>query len=616
MRLPKGIRSKAPTSAPIASAPAAPEEQAALRIPLGSGHIGGPELVRLLESATASLEENVAAVDALNVFPVPDGDTGTNMLLTMRSALDGAAKAKSQDAGEVMRAIARGAVMGARGNSGVILSQIIAGYARGLEGTTTLDAGHLAQALVEGATTAYRAVTRPVEGTILTVARAAGEGAVASIDSNADSTPAQVLEAALVAAAAALARTPEQLPILKQAGVVDAGGEGYRIILQGMLNVFRDEPFSPEAATPILSVQPSPSQGADGDRQQTIEHLPQIALDAIPEEEWGYCTQFVIQGMGLDLAQLRQELQDIAASALVVGDEELVRVHGHTEDPGQLLSYAVKYGRLQRIYIEDMDAQHDEWLRTQVAEGQRAALDTASGGSASPAEEAPQVELTDMATVAIAPGSGISDVLKSLGAAQIVAGGQTMNPSASDIVAAARRAAARTVVVLPNNGNVVMTAQQASRLCEEHDEPFRLVVVPSRTVPQGIAAQVAFAPEMGVEENIAAMTAACASVRTVEITRATRSVTLDSVEVKAGDTLGLLDDHLVTSGLDTVQTALETLAQAGAADAEIITLYQGAGLPNADVDVVVNAIRHAYPGVEVEVVLGGQPHYDFIISVE
>ncbi|HET7767960.1 MAG TPA: DAK2 domain-containing protein, partial [Chloroflexota bacterium] len=283
-------------------------------------------LTRLIRGATAWLERNAATVNQLNVFPVPDGDTGTNMLLTMRAAADGAAKAKSTGTGAVMRAIAQGAVMGARGNSGVILSQIVAGFARGMEDSTTVDGPTFARAIMEGSSTAYRAVTRPVEGTILTVAREAGEGAMHVLSSHAAPSCLQVLEAALASAVQAVERTPEQLPVLRQAGVVDAGGEGYRVILEGMALVLRGEPIPASAAEVMHSPMP-----------HAAEHRLSVDTSAIPDEEWGYCTQFVIQGDALDLERIRGEMQEIAASALVVGDEEFVRVHGHTEDPGQLL---------------------------------------------------------------------------------------------------------------------------------------------------------------------------------------------------------------------------------------------------------------------------------------
>ncbi len=574
---------------------AGPESQAPAAIDARA--LDGASILRLISGATVWLERSTEAVNALNVFPVPDGDTGTNMLLTMRAALEGAAGAASSEAGAVLRAAAQGAVMGARGNSGVILSQIVAGLARGAEGSTALDGPQLARALMEGAAHAYRAVTKPVEGTILTVARAAGAGAMEVLDSHRSPALLDVVEAAHVAAQQAVERTPEQLPVLRQAGVVDAGGEGYRLLLEGMLRTLRGETLAGAAA--VTATPPLSSRGA-------------IDGGTVASEEWGYCTQFVVRGDALDLASMREELQELAASALVVGDQDVVRVHGHTEDPGRLLSYAVRYGRLQRISIEDMDAQHDEWLRSQVSTAEIELDD----GMALDAEAQATAPVADLATVAVAPGDGLRHVFESIGSAAVVAGGQTMNPSAQDILHAARTTHARTVVVLPNNANVIMTAQQAARVGEAGDTEMRLLVAPTRTIPQGIAAQLAFNRDASPEANLAAMAEAAAAVRTVEVTRATRTVELDGVAVRQGDTLGLLDDVLVAAGRDLLGVARTALEQAGAASAEIVTLYRGQDVRVEDANVLADALREAFPAASIELVAGGQPHYDYLISVE
>ena len=521
--------------------------------------LGGEDFRRLLQSATTWLERNAAAVDALNVFPVPDGDTGTNMLLTMRATLDGARKVKGSAAGAVLKGAAQGAVMGARGNSGVILSQIIAGIARGAGEHETCDGSLLAAALAEGAATAYRAVSRPVEGTILTVARLAGDGAVAAAGQPPAGVPLTcryVMERAHSAAREAVERTPEQLPVLRQSGVVDAGGEGYRVILEGMALDLAGESL-PESP----STTPHTGEGA------RAEGSVPLVLDAQDGGEWGYCTQFLIHGDALDVMRLREDLQKIAESTLVVGDESFVRVHGHTENPGELLTFAVRYGRLQRISIEDMDAQHDAWLRNQV---QTTESPADGEGPSSPSTPAPTVPL---GTVAVAPGSGLADVLRSLGALEIVPGGQTMNPSAGELLEAARRSGAETVILLPNNGNVVSTAEHAIGVAQNGSP--RVLVVPTRTVPQGIAAQLAFDPEASPEENVAAMTGAAGAVRTVEVTRATRSVTIGELEVGEGDVLGLLDDKVVAAAAEPLVAATRALDLASAGKAELITVYRG-----------------------------------------
>ena len=592
MRLPKALRlnPRNESGAVVTVAPPAA---------LDPAHLDADRLKRLIKGGTDWLERNAAAVNALNVFPVPDGDTGTNMLLTMRAAVEGGTKNQATDTGAAMHAIAQGAVMGARGNSGVILSQIIAGIARGIEGTATVDGATLASGLQEGAATAYRAVTRPVEGTILTVARAAGDGVLELLRTHAAPSCATVLDAAIEAAQLAVERTPEQLPILRQAGVVDAGGEGYRLILEGMAMVLRGDTF-PE--TPSALTQPA------GHSQTSLQPPVAFDVDAIGTEEWGYCTQFVIKGERLNMLKIRDELQVLAASALVVGDDELVRVHGHTEDPGQLLTYAVKFGRLDRISIEDMDAQHDDWLRAQTADVE--VLAPPSGATGTTVEP----PMSDLAVVAVSPGPGLSDVFKSLGTSGVIAGGQTMNPSAHDVLEAARRTRARAVLILPNNGNVVMTAQQAAQVAEEHG--LQLLVVPTKTVPQGIAAQLAFDAGASAENNARMMADAAHSIRTVEITRATRSVTLDELEVQSGDTLGLVDDKVVSAGPNATSTALRALEIASARTAEVVTLYRGADVSQPDAEAFANGIRSAFPHLSVELVVGGQPHYDYLISVE
>jgi DAK2 domain fusion protein YloV len=568
--------------------------------------LDGEGLRRLLGGAAAWLERNAAAVDALNVFPVPDGDTGTNMLLTMRATAEAARKAKGNDAGVVMKAAARGAMMGARGNSGVILSQILAGMARRMADHPTCDGPLLGAALAEGADSAYRAVSRPVEGTILTVAREAGGAAGAA----APPTLEHVLARAVAAAQDAVAHTPDLLPILRQAKVVDAGGEGYRVILEGMAFALAGE------ALPETGSTPAPAGGA---ARAAVGAMGAVGPAAVAPEEWGYCTQFAIHGEGLDVERLRQELQDVSDSALVVGDDSLVIVHGHTEDPGALLSFATRHGRLQRVSVQDMDAQHDAWLRAQVERIPPAAAHPPRPGVGPAAGEAhdgalPGAPADALATIAVAPGPGLADVFRSLGSGEVVPGGQTMNPSAHDILQAARRTGAKAVLVLPNNGNVVMAAQQAASLTEESGQ--RLLVVPTRTVPQGIAAQVAFDAGATPEANAEAMARAAGTVRTVEVTHATRSVTLDGVAVQAGDLLALLDDEVVAATVDPVAAASQALDRAGAGDAEVITVYRGEAPGEAEAQQFVAALRDRYPRAQVDLVFGGQPHYDYLISVE
>ena len=560
--------------------------------------LDGAAVRRMFEHAAGWLEQHVGAVNALNVFPVPDGDTGTNMHLTMRAAVEAARRVADESAGAVIRAAANGAVLGARGNSGVILSQIVAGLAKGFGDAKTVTPNDLAKALAEGSTAAYHAVTRPVEGTILSVARAAGEAATAAVD-HARASMQNVIAAALEAARIAVRDTPLQLPILRQAGVVDAGGEGYRLILEGMAFAIRGE-LLPRIASVLTAPTTAPA--------------PMVTVEAAPEEdplasEWGYCTQFLIvsaDGSAISMDDVRASMHQVSDTTIVVGGEGFVRVHGHTEDPGAFLTRAVHFGRVHRISIEDMDAQAERWRAD-------------ASGNADPGLAATTAPLVELAFLAVAPGDGFARVFRDLGVAAVVAGGQTMNPSAQEILDASRTANARVTIVLPNNGNVVMTARQAGAVAaQELGEDRSIIVVPSRTVAQGIAAMMAAGIDADGEPNAtaAAMEAALSSVRTVEVTRATRDVELDGVSVRTGDLLGLVDDVVVAAGLDLLAVARGALDRAGGASAELLTVYRGADVPEADGAAFGAVVAAAYPRASVEVVLGGQPHYDYVISVE
>lgn len=560
--------------------------------------LDGAAVRRMFEHAAVWLEQHVSAVNALNVFPVPDGDTGTNMHLTMRAAVEAARRAADEGAGAVIRAAASGAVLGARGNSGVILSQIVAGLAKGFGDAKTVTPNELAKALSEGSAAAYHAVTRPVEGTILSVARAAGEAATGAVE-HARASMQNVIAAALEAARIAVRDTPLQLPILRQAGVVDAGGEGYRLILEGMAFAIRGE-ILPRIASVLTA--PTTAPAPVGEVESPPETDPLAG-------EWGYCTQFLVvsaDGQAISMDDVRDSMHEVSETTIVVGGEGFVRVHGHTEDPGAFLTRAVKFGRIHRVSIDDMDAQAERWR----AEAR---------GGADVVPEASTSRLTDVAYVAVAPGDGFARAFRDLGVAAVVAGGQTMNPSAQEILDAAKVANARVTIVLPNNGNVVMTSRQAGTVAsQELGEGREIIVVPSRTVAQGIAAMMAAGVDTDREPNAiaSAMEAALTAVRTVEVTRATRDVELDGVSVRAGDLLGLVDDVVVTAGMDLQTVARGAIDHAGGGSAELLTVYRGSDVSEVDGDAFGASIATAYPRASVEVVLGGQPHYDFIISVE
>ena len=540
-----------------------------------------------LLGGTARLEQHREAVNDLNVFPVPDGDTGTNMLLTMQAALAGIDPA-ADEAGAIGKQAARGALMGARGNSGVILSQIIAGMARALEGHRESDARTMARALTEAAEAAYGAVAQPVEGTMLTVAREVGRAAEQAAAESHDVTT--TLQRATTAAAEAVRKTRYQLKVLEEAGVVDAGGEGYRLILEGMLLAETDgiEVSLGDAAAPVAPAM-APMAGSttgNGDADG---------------EGWGYCTQFLITGRDLDMDHIHQTIQSLADWSVVVGDSEVIRVHGHTEDPGQMLSAMVGSGRLADIHIEDMDLQVLE-REARLAQGP---ADTEVAD-----ETAPPVPL---ATVAVAAGEGLVAVLRSLGVSEIVMGGQTMNPSTEELLAACTAANASQVLILPNNKNVILAAEQVSQLVPDD---MGVTIVPTKTVVQGIAAQLTFNGEDSPDENAAAMTEAAQTVCTIELTYAVRDSTSGNLAVREGEAIALVDDILVAHGADQISALRGALDTLDTDDYEVVSVYPGADAEPDTTDTLVAQLEEWLPLAEIEVTPGGQPHYHYFIGLE
>ena len=540
-----------------------------------------------LLGGTARLEQHREAVNDLNVFPVPDGDTGTNMLLTMQAALAGIDPA-ADEAGAIGKQAARGALMGARGNSGVILSQIIAGMARALEGHRESDAQTMARALTEAAEAAYGAVAQPVEGTMLTVAREVGRAAEQAAAESPDVVT--TLRHATTAAAEAVRKTRYQLQVLTEAGVVDAGGEGYRLILEGMLLAETDEiEVSPgDVATPVMPAIGAMAGGTAGDGDAE-------------GEGWGYCTQFLITGRDLDMDHIRQTIESVADWSVVVGDSEIIRVHGHTEDPGQMLSAMVGNGRLADIHIEDMDLQV---LEREARQAQ---------GPAEPEvadETAPPVPL---ATVAVAAGEGLEAVLRSLGVSEIVRGGQTMNPSTEELLAACTAANATQVLILPNNKNVILAAEQVAQLVPDD---VSVTIVPTKTVVQGIAAQLAFNSEESPDENAAAMTEAAEAVCTIELTYAVRDSTSGNLAVREGEAIALVDDLLVAHGADQIAALRGALDTLETDDYEVVSVYPGADAEPDTTDALVAQLEEWLPLAEIEVTPGGQPHYHYFIGLE
>jgi DAK2 domain fusion protein YloV len=462
--------------------------------------------------------------------------------------------------------------MGARGNSGVILSQILRGVARSLDKKDEFNASDFASAMEEATATAYKGVIKPVEGTILTVVREATEAAVTAAAEEEDLR--LVLEKVVNEAQESVARTPSLLSVLAEAGVVDAGGQGLFIILEGMMRYIRGETiemaFALETAVDL--------------------HVPS-------EDEYGYDVQFIIKGQGMNLEEIRDTIDAMGESTLVVGDSTTIRVHVHTEEPGTPLNYGASIGSLSKIAIENMQEQYQEFILSQAQPAVTSYV----------ASE----EVCDIATVVVAQGPGLVRVFESLGASAVVSGGQTMNPSTEELLKAAEDLQTDQVIILPNNPNIVLAAQQAQRLSEKN-----IRIVPTRTIPQGVSALLAFNYQADLDTNVRVMERAAGEVQTVEITIATRSVQLNGVDVKKGEVIGLLNDTLAASGSSPEQVIEEVLRQVKAEEYEIITIYSGEDVTQGEAEAMVSRISQDYPEQEIELVNGKQPHYLYIISAE
>jgi DAK2 domain fusion protein YloV len=539
----------------------------------------GRRLKELVKAGYTWLRQQEEVVNGYNVYPVPDGDTGTNMAHTMRSAWEAVASLDEPNAGAVAKAISTGALRGSRGNSGIILSQLWRGFARSLDHKEICDAQDLVAAFREAARTAYAGVSTPVEGTILTVARETADAIEIAAHHTHDMR--KLLEIAKSAAYDSVQRTPNLLKILKDAGVIDSGGYGLYVILEGMWRFVNGMPVEDSTRT------------AGGLRQGIEAELQQ-------EGGWGYDVQYLIYARGgatLNVAKVRADIEAMGECPLVIGDEAIVKVHVHVPDPGVALSYGAALGSLRDVVVEDMQAQSEEFVPHGVA-----------AGPASVEDELPSVEC---AVIAVASGEGLVRAFKDVGARIVIEGGQTMNPSVDDFLTAIQRANARSVILLPNNGNIVMTARQAAQMSETPVE-----VVETKTIPQGVSAAIAFNHSLGATANAASMTDAARRVITGEITTATRDVTINDVSVRNGQIIGLIDDKLVLAGAE-VQSALGVLLErAGAVEHELITLYYGNGVGRGDAEAAGESIRQAYPNQQVDVIQGGQPHYFFIVGIE
>ena len=541
--------------------------------------IDGASLKALVEAGLTWLRTNQQMVNALNVFPVPDGDTGTNMVLTMQSALDEISLSSERNFGKMAHAVAHGALMGARGNSGVILSQIWRGFARAVDNLEVLDAASLVQAFIGARDTAYKGVVRPVEGTILTVIKDIAAAAEESIHHTTD--PFVLLEDVVRAADTSVQHTPELLPVLKEAGVVDAGGKGLFFILEGMLRLS----YGQSLDTPHISVQPLGAMIL-GDSLETIE----------PDQDYEVVVDFRPSNM-LKLEEFYQKLEEMGTSIQVGEGDGIYRMHIHVQadkmyDP---ITYTLSLGTVTKVAIENLIDQ---------MEGLQKA------GSITKLTLSP-VEPGQIAVVVVSPGPGIARIFASLGAAAIIEGGQTMNPSTQEIIHAFENLPTDKVVILPNNKNIIMAAKSAAELTVK-----RVHVVPSRTIPQGLAAMFRLAPQGDLERVVEDMTGAIEEVETGEITIATRSVEIDGVVVKEGQVIALHNGKMILAAETVEDACLGFLKSAHADDFEIITLYSGEDISRQELNRITDLIRRTYPSQEIEHQEGGQPHYQFIISIE
>jgi len=538
---------------------------------------------QLVKAALAWLRHHQTAINALNVYPVPDGDTGINMVLTMQSAWAEIQDSPERNVGRVAHQMAHGALMGARGNSGVILSQIWRGFARSLDEKAVYRAQDLAAACQEAATTAYKGVVKPVEGTILTVARTVADAATRAAAETEDLV--RVLEHMVFAAHEAVMLTPSLLPVLAEAGVVDAGGQGLFIILEGMLRFMRGEPVAEDV--------------------QLVEAVDLVSTRLEPVEAgYGYDVQFLIIGQGLEVDTIRQRITELGECPLVVGDLTTVKVHVHVADPGVPISYGASLGSLRDVVVEDMQAQYQDFVERKSS-------------PSPPLSELLSTPSQEIGVVAVVMGDGLARVFQSLGVSAIVHGGQTMNPSAQDLLEAIESLPAEQVILLPNNSNVILAAEQARALSADHSGPTKPVaVIPSRSIPQGIAALLAINYQADFETNVATVTSAMEEIETGEITTATRSVTINGLKIAAGQIIGLHNGELKVTGPTIKEVAQALLQEMDPAQREIVTLYYGETVSESNAHELADLVQQNWPDQEIEVIAGGQPHYHYILSVE
>ena len=547
-------------------------------------------LQKMFIAGAKNLESKKEWINDLNVFPVPDGDTGTNMTLTIMSAAKEVSGITNPTMATLSKAISSGSLRGARGNSGVILSQLFRGFTKEISKLEILDTESLAIATQRATETAYKAVMKPKEGTILTVAKAVSDKA-AEVALDTDDLE-EAIEKVITHAEYVLSKTPDMLPVLKEAGVVDSGGQGLVVVLRGMLDALTGKVTDFEITSPVKK--------PDSDGKGVGAAIEDVDI------KFGYCTEFIIM---LDKefnekteTEFKAFLSSIGDSIVCVALDDIVKVHVHTNHPGQAFEKALEYGQLTKMKIDNMREEHNQKV-IEKSEMQKAMAQEAMKKSA---------PLKDYGFITIAPGKGLADIFKGLGVDEVIEGGQTMNPSTEDILKAADNINAKVIYVLPNNGNIILAAQQAADIIEDK----KLVVVPSKTVPQGITAMINFEMSRTEQENAEAMTSSMATVRTGQVTYAVRDTSIDGKEIHKDDILGLADKGLAAVGKDIDATVLELLDTMIDDDSELVSVYYGEDITNEQASGIVASIEERYPDVDVELQEGGQPVYYYIVSVE
>lgn len=544
--------------------------------------INGKLFADMIIQGAQNLSNNADLVDSLNVYPVPDGDTGTNMNLTMTSGREEVENNLSKNIGELGKTFSKGLLMGARGNSGVILSQLFRGFCKNIESESEINSKLLAESFQAGVETAYKAVMKPVEGTILTVAKDAAQAAIEKANNTEDCI--ELMEYIIVKANESLENTPNLLAVLKEVGVVDSGGKGLLCVYEGFLKALKGEKVEAKVAKI--------------DKGEFV-HDEHDFHGVINTEDiiYGYCTEMMVRfgknKKAFDEQEFRQDMRQFGDSLLVINDEEIVKVHVHTEYPGKVFNYGQQYGELIKLKVENMREQHREVIRKEQHTAK------------------PKMETVETAIITISMGEGISEIFKSMGATHIISGGQTMNPSTEDIVKVIEQSKCKRAIILPNNKNILMASEQAASIVDAE-----AVVIPTKSIPQGISALFQYDVDATLEENKAQMADSVNNVKSGSLTYAVRDTKIDGVEIKKDAFMGLIEDKIVSSQSDQLTTVTELLNEMLAEDSEILTVIIGQDAEQAVTDNMINWIEEQYPDVEVEVHEGGQPIYQYFFSVE